>query len=53
MKKQPETSIIKLSERFDKQLLNILSTDLNALRSVKNAEITALLPKRKARLLVA
>ena len=42
MKKQSKTTIIKLSERFDKQLLNILSKELNALKSTKDNIIKTL-----------
>jgi len=52
MKKQPTTPIIKLSERFDKQLLTILSKELSTLRSAKNDIIKALKPNNDG-LLVA
>ena len=44
MKKQPKTTIIKLSERFDKQLLSILSKELNSLKVAKNELIKSLNP---------
>jgi hypothetical protein len=44
MKKQAKPTIIKLSERFDKQLLNILSKELNSLRTTKNNLINTLRP---------
>lgn len=53
MKNPFHTPIIKLTERFDKELLNILSKDLDALRSEKNNKIKTVLDKQKLRLLVA
>ncbi|MEJ6980505.1 hypothetical protein WG906_08595 [Pedobacter sp. P351] len=53
MKKQSQTAIIKLSERFDKQLLNILSKELDSLKSAKNNIINTLRPKSDDGLLVA
>ncbi|MBC8054410.1 MAG: hypothetical protein H7Y13_15220 [Sphingobacteriaceae bacterium] len=44
MKKQSKPTIIKLSERFDKQLLSILSKELDALKSTKNHFIKTLRP---------
>ncbi|MBC7914802.1 MAG: hypothetical protein H7Y07_11850 [Pyrinomonadaceae bacterium] len=52
MKKQP-TNIIKLSERFDKQLLNILSQELNTLKSTKNNFLKTLNTATNKDLLVA
>jgi hypothetical protein len=42
MKKQNRPTIIKLSERFDKQLLSILSKELDALKSTKEHIIKTL-----------
>ena len=36
MKKQNKTTIAKLSEKFDKQLLTILSQELQAIKGAKN-----------------
>lgn len=52
MKNLTHTPIIRLTKRFDKELLDILSKDLDALRS-KNNKIEAVLLKQKPRLLVA
>jgi hypothetical protein len=43
MKKQPKNKIIKLSERFDKQLLAILAQELEALKSMRSNSNTGLL----------
>lgn len=53
MKKQNKPTIIKLSERFDKQLLNILSQELDALKNTKNNIIKTLRPKSNDGLQVA
>ena len=53
MKKQSKTTIIKLSERFDKQLLNILSKELNSLKSTKDNIIKTLRPNSDDGLQVA
>lgn len=42
MKMQSKSNIVKLSERFDKQLLNILSKELDTLKSTKNNIIKTL-----------
>ena len=42
MKKQIKPTIIKLSERFDKQLLSLLSQELNSLKTAKNHIIKTL-----------
>lgn len=44
MKKENNTPVIKLSERFDKELLNILSAELRSLKNTKNAIIKKLNP---------
>ena len=44
MKNETKPAMIKLSERFDKQLLNILSQELKALKSTKNQIVKALKP---------
>jgi hypothetical protein len=45
MKKQNNTQISKISEKFDKQLLAILSDELNSLREAKNHIIKKLTPQ--------
>jgi len=35
MKKHNKNSVIKLSEKFDKQLLNLLSEELSAVREAR------------------
>ncbi len=45
--------IIKLSERFDKQLLNILSEELKALKTTKDQIVKTLKPGSDDDLLVA
>ena len=44
MRKQSKPTIVKLSERFDKQLFKILSKELDALKSTKNNIIKNLQP---------
>jgi|GEM_PF-1005875 len=53
MKKQNQNNIIKLSERFDKQLLSILSQELAALKTTKNQIIKTLKSDSGDDLLVA
>ena len=36
MKKQQETSLLKITEKFDKELLKLLSGDLKTLKAAKN-----------------
>jgi hypothetical protein len=45
MKNQNTPKIIKLSERFDKQLYAILSKELDALKSTKDHIIKTLKPR--------
>jgi hypothetical protein len=53
MKKQTQPTIIKLSERFDKQLLSLLSQELNSLKTAKNNIIKTLSSKQDGGLQVA
>jgi hypothetical protein len=53
MKKQSTTTIIKLSERFDKQLLSILSRELDAIKSAKDNIVKTLRPNSDDGLQVA
>ncbi len=53
MKKPTQPTIIKLSERFDKQLLNILSQELGSLKTTKNHIIKSLGSKPDGGLRVA
>jgi hypothetical protein len=53
MKKQTKPTVIKLSERFDKQLLSLLSQELQSLRTTKNHIIKTLSPKPDGGLQVA
>ncbi len=53
MKKQTKTNIIKLSERFDKQLFTILSKELDALKSAQDLIIKKLQPKPEDGVMVA
>lgn len=42
MKKQNKNTMVKLSEKYDKQLLNILSEELQLLKEAKNTLIKRL-----------
>ncbi|WP_207427983.1 hypothetical protein [Pedobacter sp. SYSU D00535] len=53
MKKANKTTVIKLSERFDKELLNILSEELKSLKSTKDSIIKTLRPNSNDGWLVA
>lgn len=53
MKKQNQNTIVTLSERFDKQLLNILSQELAALKNAKNRMVKNLKSDSGDDLLVA
>ena len=53
MKKQHKPTIIKLSERFDKQLLSILSKELDALKSTKDHIVKKLQPRADDGFLIA
>ncbi len=53
MKKQRNNTVIKLSERFDKQLLNILSKELNSIKATKDNIIKTLRPNSDDGLQVA
>lgn len=48
-----KNSIIKLSEKFDRQLLNILSQELGLIKETKNKIIKELTPDSDSGLLVA
>jgi hypothetical protein len=47
MKQEIKPAVVKLSERFDKQLLNILSKELAALKSTKNQIVNAFNPSQE------
>ena len=44
MKKIAKTPIVKLTEKFDRQLLRILSNELQAVKETKNQIIKSLKP---------
>ena len=50
---EKQSKIIKFSERFDKQLLNILSEELKALKKTGNHIVKTLKPGSDDDLLVA
>lgn len=53
MKNTTETPIIRLTEKFDKQLLRILKNEIKAVKETKNQIIKSLKPGSDDGLLVA
>lgn len=53
MKKLNDTKIVKLTEKFDRQLLKILNNELKAVREAKDQIIKTLKPGSDDGLLVA
>ena len=53
MKKQNQPTVVRLSRKFDKQLLILLSEELNTLKAAKNKIIKKLNPVSDDGLLVA
>ncbi|WP_207531699.1 hypothetical protein [Desertivirga arenae] len=53
MKKFTETKIVKLTEKFDRQLLKILNNELKAVKEAKEQIIKTLKPGSDDGLLVA
>jgi len=53
MKKNTKTPIVKLTEKFDRQLLRILNNELQAVKETKNQIIKSLNPGSDDGLLVA
>ena len=53
MKKSAQTPIIQLTEKFDRQLLNMLSEELKSLKKAKNNLLQTFKPRTDDGLLVA